>query len=90
MTAQLLEHAVRQGLAGAVPARRAEVVVGRLDLDAVGLDRRAQHLQPLGDHLRTDAVAADDRDPRIRHAARVMGSPKTAGTHVPALVLSSP
>jgi hypothetical protein len=56
--ADLLEHRVGERLPGAVPAPRAQVVVGHREGD-VGR-RGPQDLQRLGRHLRADAVAADD------------------------------
>ena len=53
--AELVEHRVGQQLAGAVPARRTQVVRGGLD---VGGDR-AQDLEALRHHLGTDAVSRD-------------------------------
>ena len=58
VTPELVEHRVAQHLAGADVARRAEVVVGGPERDAGRFD----HLQRLGQHLRPDAVPADDRD----------------------------
>ena len=57
----LLEHRVGERLPGAVPAPRAQVVVGRVEGDV--RRRRPQHLQRLGRHLGADAVAADDGEP---------------------------
>ena len=57
---ELLDDARREGLTGAVPAGRAEVVLGRAHLDVSS--SRLEDLQALGDHLRSDAVAADDGD----------------------------
>ena len=56
--AELLEDAVGQGLAGRVPAARAEVVVGGVELLArVGrIQHRAQDAQPLRDDFPTDPV----------------------------------
>src|SRR5207253_1939045 len=56
----LLEHRVRQHLAGAVPAGRAQVVRGLLDRQAVGRGDEVQDLEPFGDDLGTDAVTGDD------------------------------
>ena len=53
--AQLLEHRVRQQLAGALPARGTQVVVRGLD---VGSDL-AEDLEALGHHLGTDPVTGD-------------------------------
>ena len=58
VAAQLLDDGVGQGLAGAVPAGRAEVVLGGAEVDAGG----AEDLQALRDNLGADAVAADDGD----------------------------
>jgi hypothetical protein len=54
---ELGEHRFGQELTGGVPARGAEVVVGRL---GAGHDL-LQHLQRLVDDLRPDAVSRDDR-----------------------------
>ena len=62
--AQLVEHRVRQRLAGRVPASGAEVVLGRRRRRRRGRGDRTQHLEALGDHLGPDPVAADDGDPQ--------------------------
>ena len=56
--ADLLDDRVGEGLAGGVPAPRAEVVVGRARVDA----GRREHLERLRHDLRTDPVAPDDRE----------------------------
>ena len=59
---QLLEHRVGQGLAGRVPAPGAEVVLGGVHLGPALRRHRGEDLEPLGNDLRADAVAADDGD----------------------------
>ena len=74
MGADLLEHGVRQGLAGAVPALRPQVVLGALERDVVAPGNGVEHLQPFCDDLRSDAVSGDDGNPvRVQHAPRVRG-----------------
>ena len=68
---ELGQHRVGQHLTGALPAGRAQVVGGG------GEGARAadgiEHLEPFGDHLRPDPVAADDGevDGRARPSALV-------------------
>jgi hypothetical protein len=69
----LLKHRVRQRLAGAVPAARAQVVVGLVEGDS--RRRYPQHLERLGHHLGADAVAADD------------GKPDRSGSHARTLLV---
>ena len=57
------EHGVGQHLTGGEVALGAQVVAGLLELD-LGRRRDLEHLQRLGGHLGTDAVAGDDREPR--------------------------
>ena len=57
--AQLVERRVGEDLAVAQVAGAAEVELGGRDVDAGG----PHHLDRLGGDLRTDAVAADHRDP---------------------------
>ena len=72
MAAQLLEHRVGQRLAGRVPAPGAEVVLGgRGPWARLPAVTALEDLEPLGDHLGTDPVAADDGDvdaSRVRSA----------------------
>ena len=63
------EHGVRQHLTGREVALRAQVVAGLLELD-LGRRRDLEHLQRLGGHLGTDAVAGDDREPEGCHGRR--------------------
>ena len=70
--AQLGEHRLRQQLAGGVPARRAEVVLG-------GLHRGGdlvEHLERLADDLGTDAVAGHHRESHPQQPPRA-GRPAT-------------
>ena len=62
VAADLLQHRVGQRLAGRVPAPGAQVVLGGGDLGSAACRHRRQDLEPLGDHLRADAVPTDDRD----------------------------
>ena len=71
VAAQLVEHAVRQRLAGGVPAARAEVVLGGLELDAGGAGDRVEDAHALGDDLRPDAVAGDQRQAQRAGGRRV-------------------
>ena len=57
---QLVQDAVGQRLAGGVPAAGAEVVLGRGDLRAARRRDGLEDLEPLGDDLGADPVAADD------------------------------
>ena len=69
--AQLLEHRVRQDVAGLHVALAAEVVVLEVELEAELRLRRFEHLQPLADDLRPGAVAGQHRYPIslvLRHA----------------------
>jgi hypothetical protein len=56
----LLEHRVRQHLAGPVPAGRAQVVRSLLDRQVDGGRHDVEDLESLGDDLGTDAVTGDD------------------------------
>jgi hypothetical protein len=55
---QLLEHGIRQDLTGREVAPAPQFVVDGVEPDACG----ARHLEPFGDHLGPDPVAADDGD----------------------------
>ncbi len=57
--ADLLQHGVGQHLAGGEVALGAEVVAGGLELHR---GHRLEDLQALGDDLRPDPVAGDDRE----------------------------
>ena len=85
--AQLAEHRVGQHLAGAVPARGAQVVRRRLDAG----HHLAQDLEALRHHLGADAVAGDHREPhdlggyptgRRRSAARAGLRSRVAGSGI--------
>ena len=66
VAAQLVQHAVRQRLAGAGERPGAQVVVGALD----ARQDRVEDLQGDSDDLRADAVAAEDREPGVTRSDR--------------------
>ena len=51
-----------------MPAAGAEVVLGRLELDVGGAGHRVEDAHALGDDLRPDAVAGDEREAQRRWA----------------------
>ena len=62
VTADLLQHRVRERFPGPVPALGAQVVAGLFDRETGCLE----HLERLGHHLRADPVAADNGELYLR------------------------
>ncbi len=73
---ELGEHALREGLTGAVVTPGAEVELGALQLH-IGGKCRLQHLEALGHHFLADTVTGDDCETnRARHARRLRRCPR--------------
>ena len=59
---QFGDHRLRQGLAGALVALAAQVVIGVVEFEPRGTRHGIQHLDALGHHFRAGAVPGDDCD----------------------------
>ena len=79
LTADLLEHRVRQGLPRRVPAARAEVVLDRVERDVVLVGDGAQDGQGLRGDFGSDAVARDDGEAVAAGHGR---HPRSAGLRI--------